>query len=133
MCYKSSELCNTSSIVKAFALYFKYVFVFSETNEILPTCFKRDVPQFVMPSIAPSQVLAELKQMNVYTSCGYDGLSAMFLVNCADAISVPLAALFNLSLQHGEFPDVLKYNNIIPIYKGLNVILKITEEYRLFQ
>ena len=52
------------------------------------------------------------------TSSGYDGIPATFLIKCADQLSYPLTTIFNLCIERGEFPDLLKYNNIVPIYKN---------------
>ncbi|XP_062557501.1 uncharacterized protein LOC134222358 [Armigeres subalbatus] len=42
------------------------------------------------------------------TSCGPDGIPAYVLKNCSNSLSVPLASLFNVSLQVGTFPEQWK-------------------------
>ena len=48
---------------------------------------------------------------------GPDGISPHVLKLTAKTISKPLTNLFNLSLQHGIFPDTWKQANVIPIFK----------------
>ena len=60
----------------------------------------------------------EILNLDRNTSTGYDGVSAIFLIECADELCYPLSAIYNLSVESGEYPSVLKFNNIIPIYKN---------------
>ena len=48
---------------------------------------------------------------------GPDGISPHVLKLTAKTISKPLTNLFNVSLQHGIFPDTWKQANVIPIFK----------------
>ena len=80
----------------------------------MPNCSYRDVPNFHIPHISPKVVFDELSKLKINTATGSDNLPAVFLVKCADVLSLPIANLFNLSIDHGVYPDVLKFNNIIP-------------------
>ncbi len=51
------------------------------------------------------------------SSLDLDGLSLKFIKFIALEISSPLAIIFNLSLSQGIFPDELKTNRIVPIFK----------------
>ena len=52
-----------------------------------------------------------------FTCSGYDNVSAVFLIECADVLCYPLSSIFNLSIETGEYPSLLKHNNIVPVYK----------------
>ena len=58
-----------------------------------------------------------LKSLDPHGSCGYDNIPATFLIKCADQLAYPLTKIFNLSIERGEYPSILKFNNVIPIYK----------------
>ena len=121
------QVTGYSSVVKAFSLYFKSLFQFSECDN-LPYCTYNNAPLFHMPLITAKDVCDQLSSININTACGPDMLSALFLKNCAEVLSLPISRLFNLSIARGEYPDVLKYNNIIPIHKKESKT--IVENYR---
>ena len=56
-------------------------------------------------------VLSHLK------ATGLDNISARFIRECADLISVPISDLFNKSLTSGIFPDDWKSARVIPLFK----------------
>lgn len=47
-----------------------------------------------------------------------NGFSMKFLQFFADPLSIPLTHIFNLSIEHGTFPDRLKISRTIPIFKS---------------
>ena len=59
--------------------------------------------------------------LNPNTSSGYEKLSVTFLINCADDLCVPLSILFNMCIEKGQYPDILKKCNITPIFKNKGV------------
>ena len=59
-----------------------------------------------------------LQSLSPHTCSGYDNIPATFLIKCADQLCHPLSCIFNMSIQRGEYPSLLKYNNVIPIYKN---------------
>jgi hypothetical protein len=50
-------------------------------------------------------------------SCGYDQISTRVLKLCAPYIISPLTYICNLIIFSGNFPEKLKYSEIIPLYK----------------
>ena len=56
-------------------------------------------------------------------SCGPDGLSNLLLKMLINVIKGPLCILFNKSLHHGIFPDLLKLVRVIPLHKSGESIL----------
>ena len=50
------------------------------------------------------------------TSCGHNQISNNLLKSLGKSISYPLEIIFNQSLMHGEFPDLMKIAEIIPLF-----------------
>lgn len=65
----------------------------------------------------PAEVKKILKSLNIAKAVGPDGISNRILRECADSLCVPLARLFNLSLQTGTFPSSWKLANVVPVFK----------------
>lgn len=68
----------------------------------------------------PLEVRKILNTLNVGKATGCDGISNRILRECADSLCYPLARLFNLSLQSGEFPSSWKLANVVPIFRKDN-------------
>ena len=115
MHYKETELKSYVDIAIGFNLFFKSVF--QENSDNIPPCKFRDTALFRIRPISANEMLNELKNILLHTSTGSDNLSAVFLLNCAENLSYPLCKIFNMSISSGIYPDILKRNNIIPIYK----------------
>ena len=93
--------------------------VFTTDNGINPPMASR-VPQGVELSsieITPLSVYSTLKQLKTSTSSGPDGLPNILLKNCAHALCVPLAHLFDISLKDGILPQCWKTAHVIPVHK----------------
>ena len=63
------------------------------------------------------EIKYHLEKINIKKSTGFDDLPAKFLKISATLIAKPLAKLFNLSINTGEYPDFLKIAKVLPIYK----------------
>ena len=83
----------------------------------MPHSIEVNCPIFRMPHIKSHDVRNILRSLESSTSSGYDNISARFLIECADVLCEPIANLFNLSIINGEYPDVLKRDNVVPIFK----------------
>ena len=116
MKYADTVYDTTDNIVKAFSLFFKSVFIAYDTS-YRPQCFSVDCSIFTIPLISASDVKNILRSLEPSTSTGSDNIPAVFIIRCADDLSKPIADLFNLSLLRGEYPTILKKDNVIPIYK----------------
>jgi hypothetical protein len=68
-------------------------------------------------TVSQADVLEVLLNLNVNKAYGPDGMSPIFLKNCAEIITPSLTILFNLSLDHGYFPQDWKQANVVPIFK----------------
>ena len=65
-----------------------------------------------------SEVIFQLiKNLDPNKAHGYDGISAKMLKLCAPSICKPLILLFENCLASGEFPNLWKKSNIVPVHK----------------
>ena len=51
-------------------------------------------------------------------SSGYDNLSNLLLKKISYEIAMPLEQIFNLSLELGTFPNLMKDAEVVPLYKS---------------
>lgn len=61
-----------------------------------------------------------LCRMELSKGSGHDGVSSMFLRECADHLTKPLSEIFSRSMETGCYPDAFKIDQITPIFKGGN-------------
>ena len=85
-------------------------------------------PKFSMDNTGPVHVCDIIKAFDNKSSCDLDGLCLKIVKKIAVNISVPLAHIFNLSLDKGIFPTNLKLSRIVPVYKSGDP--KICDNYR---
>ena len=52
------------------------------------------------------------------SSSGHDNINNILLKNIKNQIAAPLERVFNMSLEQGIFPDLMKKAEVIPLYKG---------------
>ena len=116
MTYKNVLYTTSDAIAKAFSFFFKSIFnQYDFTN--MPHSIVVNCPIFSMPLITSHEVRNILRSLDSSTSSGYDNISAKFLIQCADVLCEPISNLYNLSIINGEYPDVLKRDNVVPIFK----------------
>ena len=68
-------------------------------------------------SISPKLVEERLAKLNIHKASGPDGIHPHVLQKTAKAMSIPLAKLFQQSLDTGEVPEDWRTANITPIHK----------------
>ena len=90
--------------------------------------FDQDIPCLKFDKIGPIFICDILKSMEPKKSKDLDGLSSHLLKFLNTTISVPLAHIFNLSLEKGIYPDRLKSSRVVPIFKDGNS--KLCDNYR---
>ena len=90
--------------------------------------FNDDTPSLKFDKIGPIYICDILKSMDPKKSKDLDGLSSHLLKFLNTTISVPLAHIFNLSLENGTYPDRLKSSRVVPIFKDGNA--KLCDNYR---
>lgn len=120
---------EAKKIADMFADYFA-----SNLQNVPPTTQNDNVPvqinmeRLTRIEIEQSRIINILKDLDVNKGPGDDGISATFLKNTADSICIPLAYLYQNSLDSGIFPDQLKITKTHPIFKKGNASL--VENYR---
>jgi hypothetical protein len=74
-------------------------------------------PRLELGNTGEIEVRNFLKSMDKKTSPDLDGISVSLLKHVANDISIPLGHVFNLSLESGTFPNILKASRVVPIFK----------------
>lgn len=108
---------NSLSYISNICSYFESVFV--ENNLVF---YLTIVPMMCLYfvyilSISLEQRKSEVVEIDLNTSGDYDNFPVVFLIVCAIELSFPLSFISNKSIDQGEYPSILKFNNIIRIYK----------------
>lgn len=115
MSFENTQHSTLKDIAMAFCKYFESVFVLP-TND-LPECVAHDVPLFKLPIVTPDRMKSAILSLKSSCSSGYGNVPVTFLKTCAEHLSFPLSIIFNQSVTKGEYPLLLKLNNVVPVYK----------------
>ena len=67
--------------------------------------------------VTPKMVAKKIRDMKDNKSPGVDGIPPKLLQEIVEQISIPLATVFNLSIEEGVVPLEWKEANIIPLFK----------------
>jgi hypothetical protein len=67
--------------------------------------------------VTAEEVMKQLTTLDATKAVGPDKVSPWILKEAAQALSVPLAMIFNESLMSGELPSCWKKANVVPIFK----------------
>ena len=89
-------------------------FFFLEVSQLLWSNYNERLTDI---DITRDKVLQKLQKLDPAKASGVDGISSRVLVELADEIAEPLAAIFQNSLATGEVPRSWKVADIVPIYK----------------
>jgi hypothetical protein len=74
-------------------------------------------PDFLLGQISQAEVVTLIRANKSKLSSDIDGLTMSLLKFVALEIGTPLAHIFNLSLNSGTFPELLKKSRIVPLHK----------------
>ena len=100
--------------------YFSLVFT-REDSSALPvpeTKFEgRESDYLGQLIVTPKMVAKKIRDMKENKSPGVDGIPPKLLLEIVEQISIPLATVFNLSIEEGVVPLEWKEANIIPLFK----------------
>jgi hypothetical protein len=80
--------------------------------------YGRDIPGLSLGNTTPEHVLKTIRKFKNKASFDIDGISTKMVKFIGSEIAVPLAHVFNTSLESGIFPDKLKQCRVIPIFKS---------------
>lgn len=121
MTYGNAEADSTGDIAELFRLQFSSVFVDEQISAHDVALAVSNIPDST-PSGGPFTVNEDMvvsagRQLKNSTNPGPDGIPSVVLKRCLNALSIPLAIVFNLSLTAGEFPVCWKESFVFPIHK----------------
>ena len=100
--------------------YFSSVFTREDISilPVLETKFeRREFDYLGQLIVTPTMVAMKIRDMKDNKSPGVDGIPPKLLLEIVEQISIPLATVFNLSLEEGIVPLEWKEANIIPLFK----------------
>ena len=101
--------------------YFSSVFTREDTSAlpVVPeTTFEgRESDYLGQLIVTPKMVAKKIRDMKENKSPGADGIPPKLLLEIVEQISIPLATVFNLSIEEGVVPLEWKEANIIPLFK----------------
>ena len=81
-------------------------------NHALPDC-----PSLSDVTITPDKITKKINKLPSNKSPGPDHITARILKEVAIQVAIPLAKIFNLSLQTGSLPDIWRLSHISAIHK----------------
>lgn len=74
---------------------------------------------FLYP-VVENQIIETLNGMDKKTSVDINDISVKFLNEFSSEVAIPLAFIYNLSVQNGMFPDGMKISKTIPVFKNVD-------------
>ena len=96
--------------------YFSSVFTREDTSA-LPVVPEATFEGRESDYLTPKMVAKKIRDMKENKSPGADGIPPKLLLEIVEQISIPLATVFNLSIEEGVVPLEWKEANIIPLFK----------------
>jgi hypothetical protein len=82
--------------------------------------YDRIIPELSLGNTTPEHILKIINKFKPKPSSDIHGVSTKMVKFIGTEIAKPLSYIFNLSLQTGVFPQMLKQCRVIPIYKAGN-------------
>jgi hypothetical protein len=73
---------------------------------------------FVMYPTDAGEIIQITHSLKNKTSSGFDEISVSTMKSSIEYVAIPLSAIFNMSLESGYVPNMLKIAKVCPIYKG---------------
>ena len=71
-----------------------------------------------MAPTSKEEIIHMIEKLPNKTSSGFDNLNNLLLKSLKHEIVMPLEKIFNLSLETGTFPSLMKNAEVVPLYKG---------------
>ncbi len=109
-------ISDDKEIAELFNNYFTAQATVTDPEKELPTLRLSDVLMEDI-HILPKEITDQLSSLNTSKSTGPDGINNKILKSLAVELAIPLATLFNYSLEKGVFPHLWKCANVVPIHK----------------
>ena len=73
---------------------------------------------FFMNPTTEHEIIKIINNLSNKYSSGFDKISNNLLKGIKEGVSLPLAIIFNKSMEEGVIPDKLKFAEILPVYKN---------------
>ena len=115
-----SKTMITDSKEMAESLADQYSSVFSIPNHAPPTINSSTNSDTLLSdvSITPDDIIAAIDELRASAASGPDGFPAILLKNCKHELAIPLAIMWNKSMETSYIPSSLQFNLITPNHKG---------------
>ena len=78
----------------------------------------RNLNSLYMSPTTQEEIIRIIDKLPNKRSSGHDNLSNLLLKNISKEIAMPLEQIFNLSLESGIFPKLMKDAEVVPLYKS---------------
>ena len=65
-----------------------------------------------------TDLVASMKSLDTTKATGIDGITSSVIKRSADVIARSLLHIINISIQSGQFPDLLKIAKLKPLFKS---------------
>jgi hypothetical protein len=82
--------------------------------------YGRNIPELALGNTTPEHIIKIVSKFKPKPSCDIHGVSTKMVKFIVREIATPLSYIFNLSLETGVFPHMLKQCRVIPINKAGN-------------
>jgi hypothetical protein len=82
--------------------------------------YGRNIPELALGNTTPEHIIKIVSKFKPKPSCDIHGISTKMIKFIVREIATPLSYIFNLSIETGVFPHMLKQCRVIPIYKAGN-------------
>ena len=86
---------------------------------------QRHVDSMVIKLTTVGEINRIIRNLPNKTSHGHDKISNIMLKTLCTSIIFPLCHIFNQSLYEGKFPEMMKWAEVIPLYKGKSMDLMV--------
>ena len=115
--YSNQTSNSLEDSVNLFAAFFQSVYVWDDSVNIPEFKFDTSV-DINNYSTNLVEIYESICDLPARTSCGPDGIPALFLKHCVNTLVVPLNIIYNLSLSTETFPEIWKSCFLKPIFKS---------------
>jgi hypothetical protein len=78
----------------------------------------RNLKNFFLTPTSPDEVLMVINSLSNTKAAGVDEIPCSVMKQVGGLISVPFANICNSSFEQGEYPDLLKITEVIPVFKN---------------
>lgn len=117
--YQSETASSDVDKANIFAKFLKTVYVNHDRDTHLQSFINdRSETDCFNIEFSRDSVLSVLQTMNINKGSGHDGISSIFLRECAEVLSGPLCDIYSRSLSDATYPDLFKIGQITAIFKS---------------